>query len=368
MRSEKDLIDIGIKLLPARSMLLRIDEWKTSGLPEDFVSLFNPGPSDSDVTECRAQTYQAYYEARFCGSESAFESIQQRAHDGDLLAEAYLGALFALRSNRCVPDLEKSELCMNKVKAFLQKEAETGCQYAQHMYGFIHSHGIGVRKDEQMAVKFYKLAGKQGNNPTALTALGKAYANGNWVRKSKRKAIRYYARAAELKHALAQCSLGWCYATGWAVRTDLRKAVQYYQLAADQGHADAQGNLAVCYQNGTGVAKNEQEAVKYYKLAAQQRQSTAQNNLGMLYATGEGVDKDEKQAVHYFKMAADQGLSFAQYNLATCYANGTGVTQDKQEAARYFQLVADQQGSGVGVGAEDQMVDCAGCWVAQRLW
>lgn len=373
MRSEKDLIDIGIKLLPARSLYHCIQEWKTNGLPVDWdckssLSQVEHAGSKTvttaaaSIVERRAATYKVYYKARFCGDEEAARNMQQLGESGDQLAQAYLGVLYALGCNGIVKDPAKADQYVTDSVDFLRSKADQGCPYSQHLYGLILAYGITVAKDDQEAVKYYGLAADQGH-ANAQTALGLCFASGTGVAKNQQKAVHHYKLAAKQGHALAQCSLAWFYANGKTVRKNVRKAAMYLKMAADQGYADAQCNLAVCYVNGCGVAKNELEAVRYSQLAADQGHTIAQNNLGCFYAAGMGVTKDEQEAVRYYKMAADQGYAAAQYNLATCLHNGAGVAKDEVQAAMYFELAAKQESTADAHDNRYQnTVQCSDCW------
>jgi len=81
------------------------------------------------------------------------------------------------------------------------------------------------------------------------------------------------------------------------------EAVKWYRKAAEQDHALAQYNLGACYAFGQGVAKDCVEAVKWYRKAAEWNLALAQSNLGVCYAKGEGVRKDEVEAVRWYRRA-----------------------------------------------------------------
>ena len=97
--------------------------------------------------------------------------------------------------------------------------------------------------------------------------MGNAYNNGEGVAKDQQEAVRWFRMAAEQGDAEAQYNLGLSYANGEGV-------------AKDQGDAWAQYNLGNAYNNGEGVAKDQQEAVRWFRMAAEQRHASAQYNLG----------------------------------------------------------------------------------------
>ena len=62
-----------------------------------------------------------------------------------------------------------------------------------------------------------------------------------------RDSVKWYRKAAEQNHPMAQNSLGICYYTGQDVGKDVAEAVKWYRKGADQGFAHAQYNLGACY-------------------------------------------------------------------------------------------------------------------------
>ena len=101
------------------------------------------------------------------------------------------------------------------------------------------------------------------------------------VAKDQQEAVRWYRMAADQGDAAAQYSLGWAYNHGEGVAKDQQEAVRWWRMAAEQGYAVAQTNLGVAYDNGEGVAKDQQEAVRWYRMAADQGYAKAQYNLGV---------------------------------------------------------------------------------------
>jgi len=95
------------------------------------------------------------------------------------------------------------------------------------------------------------------------------------------------------------------------VKQDYAEAVRWYRKAAEQGHALAQCNLGVMYDKGRGVKQDHAEAVRWYRKAAEKGHAHAQCNLGGMYASGQGVKQDHAEAVRWFRKAAEQGLVYA---------------------------------------------------------
>ncbi|MDC7287990.1 Hsp70 family protein [Blautia schinkii] len=88
---------------------------------------------------------------------------------------------------------------------------------------------------------------------------------------------------------------------------DYRTAARYFLKAADQGHVIAQSNLAAMYAEGQGVSKNYEQAFAWCKRAAEQGLPMAQYNLARMYILGRGVEQNHVEAKNWLKKAAAQG-------------------------------------------------------------
>ena len=69
------------------------------------------------------------------------------------------------------------------------------------------------------------------------------YDNGQGVPQDYKTAVKWYRLAAKQGYALAQTNLGVMYANGQGVPQDYKTAVKWYTLAAEQGYTRAQTNL-----------------------------------------------------------------------------------------------------------------------------
>ena len=75
--------------------------------------------------------------------------------------------------------------------------------------------------------------------------LGVRYENGRGVRKNQQKAFWWWRVAAEHGHPQAQYNLGLMYSNGEGVPEDYQEARKWYRLAAEQGDATAQYQLGI---------------------------------------------------------------------------------------------------------------------------
>ncbi len=179
----------------------------------------------------------------------------------------------------------------------------------------------------------------------AQMQLGRIFSYGFWykgVAQDDVEAVKWWRKAAEQKHPMAQCLLGERYNDGRGVPQDKLEAVKWYRRAAEQNDANGQWSLGLCYSNGDGVPKDEVEAVKWYRRAAEQNDANGQWSLGLCYSDGRGVPQDYVEAVTWYRKAAERNYALAQIRLYCCYYNGTGVPQDYVEAYKWLLLASAQ--------------------------
>jgi len=99
--------------------------------------------------------------------------------------------------------------------------------------------------------------------------LGRLYKTGKGVQQNDFEAAKWFRRAAEQGHPVAENAVGYMYFHGAGVRRDYRQAGEWFLKAAAQNYALAQLNLGFLYQGGLGVPLNYAEAYKWFTLAAE---------------------------------------------------------------------------------------------------
>lgn len=149
----------------------------------------------------------------------------------------------------------------------LLERAEQGDASAQWRTGFSYQEGIGMPRDLDQAVKWYRLAAIGGLDRAQIN-LAEMYAQGHGVSRDVAEAAKWYRLAAEQGHVAAQTSLGNLYAKGDGMPQDFVEADKWYRLAAELGHAEAQYNLGVMYGVGQGVPQDYVLGYMWINLAA----------------------------------------------------------------------------------------------------
>ncbi len=268
----------------------------------------------------------------------------------------------------------KIEVESEKIKK--QCSAEQGDADAQFVLGFNYANGIDVNKDDQEAVRWYRLAADQ-EMAEAQYNLGLMYANGRGVEKNDSQAAYWFTLAAEQGNAEARFHLGLGCLNGIGVEKNDEEAAYWFWLSAEQGLPKAQYYLGSMYETGSGVDKSYEEAVEWLKLAANQGDADACYSLGRIYSVGAGtaIEKDKylaqmwsdlarnyghpeaqfehgyelrfrkgdwKEAGRYFWLSAAQGNAKAQFYYGRMYEYGEHYTQDKKYAAAKYRLAAEQ--------------------------
>ena len=160
-----------------------------------------------------------------------------------------------------------------------------------------------------LCLSFALVSGARADAQRDFDRGDKAYFADNYA-----EAVKWYRRAAEQGHAVAQISLGILYDQGQGVSQDYGKAVKWYRKAAEQGDAGAQFDLGLMYVKGQGVSQNYGKAMKWFRKAAEQGNARAQSNLGFMYDLGQGVPKNYVTAHMWYNLAAAQGNENAAKN------------------------------------------------------
>jgi TPR repeat protein len=212
-------------------------------------------------------------------------------------------------------------------------------------------HGIGVEKDMEQAIRWYRLAAV-GGNPEAQFLLGCIYLEpdnfdpqkaAGWLKLASKSSTGVAASADMM---LRTCDLipedtpvAWkqaleywdkyqaCYDVGQDAQ-----ALEYLQEAAQLGHAEAQCELGTRLYFGQGFPRDPHKAVSWFLRSANQGYGGAALNLGNCYLNGEGVHFDDeafnnRQAIKWYLEAAHHGHTGAQLQLAQCYCDGIGVEE-----------------------------------------
>ncbi|RYE01979.1 MAG: hypothetical protein EOP50_01055 [Sphingobacteriales bacterium] len=239
---------------------------------------------------------------------------------------------------------EGSESAFGDLAQKLSARASTGDADALFELGQHFENGAGDRKNDQEALRCYRLAAERGHK-RANTCIGRLLEEGRGGPADLVAAAHHYHIAADADDSLAQNNLGLMFRYGRGVAQDYRKAVYWMRRAAKSGHARGQANYAEMLRLGLGRLRNRAAAVRWYRKAADQGLASAQNSLGLCYRHGEGIFRNRRKATQLFLWAAEQGNAPGQTNLGWALENGEGIQQDAAAAVRWYEAAA-AQGNG----------------------
>ena len=275
------------------------------------------------------------------GISIGWDDISEPLPDGDLRFGVMKAKVFVQARNRRWDDLTPE----SRQKLIARLSELDHDRTAQCLLGMCHERGLGFKKSDAEAVKWYRRAAEQGE-AIAQNNLGGMYENGCGVEQSNVEAVKWYRKSAEQGFFRAQYNLGEMYYYGRGMEQSDVEAAKWYHKSAEQGYINAQNDLGWMYANGRGVEQSNTEAVKWYRKAAEQGNANAQNDLGRMYVNGCGVEQSNVEAVKWYRKSAEQGNLHAQFNLGLMYPNGHGVEQSDVEAVRWFRKSAEQGHAG----------------------
>ena len=239
-------------------------------------------------------------------------------------------------SDTIQPDTDATDMLSAALQA-----ADSGDVSAISNLGFMYVKGIGIEKNEEDGVKWYRKAAELGHL-TSQFNLGVMYAKGRGVEQNYVESLKWYKMAAEQGDLTAQATIGMMYAKGIGCKKDSEAARRWYQKAASKGDVNAQYTLGNMYAKGIGADVDEFEAFRWYQQAAEQDHPNAQLNLAYMYGKGQGIERDDTKSFEWYKKAAEQGHPNAQFNLGVIYAKGRGTDQDTVLSKEWYDKSADQ--------------------------
>jgi hypothetical protein len=223
----------------------------------------------------------------------------------------------------------------------LEKDASDAA--AMTLVAELQAQGLGVPQNMPEALRWYRLAAKQGDK-NAQFALALAKLAGRDGPKAGPKDIpgarELLEKAAAQNHAGAWLQLGILALEGNGVASDFAKAGENFRRAAELAEPEAAYSLGLLYREGRGVEKDPQQAAYWLKRAAEGGFLAAQVEYGILLFNGDGIPADEPGGAKWLVRAANRDNPVAQNRLARLLFAGRGLKQDQVEAAKWNILAA----------------------------
>jgi hypothetical protein len=116
--------------------------------------------------------------------------------------------------------------------------AQAGDSGAQSYLGFFYGDGLGVKRNYEESLKWYRLAAEQGQLTSQVILAGTYELGQKGVQVDHKEAAKWIRMAAEQGNAPSQGLLGGLYADGSGVPQDYIEAHMWLNLAVANGYAE----------------------------------------------------------------------------------------------------------------------------------
>jgi localization factor PodJL len=144
-------------------------------------------------------------------------------------------------------------------------------------------------------------------DPNAVHELAVRASDGIGMARDQKLALRLFERAAAAGHAPSQFRVANMHEKGIGTARDAKLAMSWYRRAAERGNAKAMHNLAVLIAEGADGRPDYAAAAELFRKGAEHGVRDSQFNLAILLGRGLGVEQDLTQSYTWFAVAARQG-------------------------------------------------------------
>jgi uncharacterized protein len=246
-----------------------------------------------EAREKSSEAANSYHSAIDIGDDAYKESISlatEAADAGDPSGLCILGDFYYIGF----------AVKKNFVKSFKLREeaAKKNHLQAKLLIGGMYAKGIGVAKDKNKSLFWFKEAIKASKNPYDANIRGYS------VAKDFSHALDYLKAQTMKKNHRAECVLGIMYQQGLGTYRSYRMAKKHYFNAAKANDYIAQ----YLYGKMLSQAGKKKEGMPFIKKSALQGYYKAQYYMGLLT---EGID----QKIKWYELAARQGYTVAMTSL-----------------------------------------------------
>lgn len=229
--------------------------------------------------------------------------------------------------------------------------AEAGHITALYALGAAYEFGLGVERDIDAAVGFYREGAEKGDL-YAANSMGRVFQIGMAGEPDMEAALNWFLKAAQGGHTFAYNHLGTMYLEGNGVPVDYEKTYRLFDASANAGDIYGFNNMGVMYDNGYFVEQDPEAARHWYERAARGGQPKAPINLALMYLGDHGLEPDGAEAAFWFAEAARLGNPWGYANLGWLYEEGRGVMRDPVKAAEFYARAAAFPGTDAAAYAE----------------
>lgn len=213
------------------------------------------------------------------------------------------------------------------------------------LMGLAYQYGLGVPKDNQVAVKFLQMAHEAGY-PYGTYALARNYYLSE-DEVNKEEAKKLFRQAHEKGVNKAMYWIGVMKLEGKGFAQNKQEAYRIFKKLADQGDPRSMYMVGAMHLNGTGVEINAQKASSYLNKSAKAGITDAMILLGTWYTTGKyGKEKNTSLAHKWLSMAANRGDLNAIFTYGAFQLNPEYLGPSYTNAHKYLLKAAKRGHSG----------------------
>jgi enhanced entry protein EnhC len=217
---------------------------------------------------------------------------------------------------------------------WFKQAASVGDVNAQMFMAAAYLYGIGVKKNDDVARRFYIDAAKNGN-AIAQFALAENFINSRHSGNGKLGLI-WLNKSANNGNPRAQTMLGRLTIEGKLVTKNKDAGIELLTKAAAQNYAPAMVALG-----DAALAENKpDEAVKWYDKAVTLHDLNAYLHLAHAYLQDKSSIYNANSGFLWTLKAAQEGLTEAKSELANLYQKGIGVSADAALAKQWAEQAA----------------------------
>ena len=233
----------------------------------------------------------------------------------------------------------------------IQKGAEAGDPKCEATLGYLYQFGIVVKRDFDVAAKWYEKAMAHGHGASAIMLADRYETGSGGVPRDGARAFQLNRRAAELGEAEGEYRLGLAYATGDQVPQDWQQAREWYEKAMAHGSLTAATNLGNIHILGRGVPVDLDKAMQILRKPAENGVVVAQCSLGVALRN-QGKDQE---GLAWIRRSAEGGYPLAMHKWALAQWQGWGgIPVDWPAGLKWAQ-------AGAHAGSLDSGVTA--CWI-----
>ena len=163
--------------------------------------------------------------------------------------------------------LYDDEFPNNKLEAakYFKMAADNGHIKSMNIYSKMLKDGDGVQKDKKESEKYEKMFLCNQDNAKNKNE-DKIYILNEEQQQLLKEKAYLYKMGAKQDDLESMFLYGVQLYFGYGVQVNKKKAAKYFKKAADRGHQVAIKNYAIMLLNGYGIEKNENEAINYFNL------------------------------------------------------------------------------------------------------